>query len=81
MAFLKDTLPDTENCDDVIRTYPEFMFHMLDVEQALLRGPSPLSEAQREMIVSYVSLFNACTYCYKSHLYVPDEMGIDQADD
>ena len=79
MAFLKDRFPEAANYGDVVRAYPEIMFHMLDVEQALLRGPSPLSEAQREMIVSYVSSLNACTYCYKSHLYVADELGIDQA--
>ena len=79
MAFLRDKLPDVANYGDVVRAYPEIMFHMLDVEQALLRGPSPFTEAQREMIVSYVSSLNSCTYCYKSHLYVADELGIDTA--
>ena len=79
MAFLKETLPEVANYGDVVRAYPEIMFHMLDVEQALLRGESPFSEAQREMIVSYVSALNSCTYCYKSHLYVADELGIGEA--
>ncbi len=79
MAFLKETLPEVANYGDVVRAYPEIMFHMLDVEQALLRGKSPFSEAQREMIVSYVSALNSCTYCYKSHLYVADELGIGEA--
>lgn len=51
MAFLKDKLPETAKYGDVVRAYPEIMFHMLDVEQQLLRGESPFSEAQREMIV------------------------------
>ena len=79
MAFLKYTLPESANDGDVVRAYPEIMFHMLDVEQQLLRGDSPFSEAQREMIVSYVSSLNSCTYYCKSHLYVADELGIDQA--
>ncbi len=79
MAFLKEKLPEVANYGDVVRAYPEIMFHLLDVEQALLRGESPFSEAQREMIVSYVSSLNSCMYCYKSHLYVASELGIDEA--
>jgi uncharacterized peroxidase-related enzyme len=35
--------------------------------QALLRGPSPLSEAERELIASVVSADNDCRFCELSH--------------
>jgi uncharacterized peroxidase-related enzyme len=35
--------------------------------QILLRGESPLSEAERELIASYVSLLNECKFCTDSH--------------
>jgi alkylhydroperoxidase family enzyme len=33
----------------------------------ILRGPSPLSAAERELIAAYVSGLNACTYCHGVH--------------
>ena len=35
--------------------------------EALLRGPSPLSAAEREIIVAHVSRLNQCAFCFKSH--------------
>jgi uncharacterized peroxidase-related enzyme len=33
----------------------------------LLRGPSPLSTAEREIIAAYVSWLNDCSFCFRSH--------------
>jgi AhpD family alkylhydroperoxidase len=38
-----------------------------ELAQALLRGPSPLSAAERELIAAYVSNLNRCAFCFKSH--------------
>jgi len=35
--------------------------------EALLRGPSPLSAAEREIIAAHVSRLNQCAFCFKSH--------------
>ncbi len=35
--------------------------------QVLLRGESPLSEAERELIAAYVSSLNECKFCTDSH--------------
>lgn len=35
--------------------------------EALLRGPSPLTPAERELIAAYVSTRNSCRYCAGSH--------------
>jgi uncharacterized peroxidase-related enzyme len=35
--------------------------------QLLLRGESPLSAADRELIATYVSYLNNCDFCYQSH--------------
>lgn len=42
--------------------------------QTLLRGPSPLTEAERELIATYVSRKNNCTFCTNSHLAVTEEL-------
>ena len=38
---------------------PIMLFH-----QALLRGESPFSVKERELMAAYVSGLNACQYCY-----------------
>lgn len=46
---------------------PETGKPLYDLAQALLRGGSPLSEADRELIAAYVSYLNDCMFCMKSH--------------
>jgi uncharacterized peroxidase-related enzyme len=38
-----------------------------DLTQVLLRGPSTLSEAERELIATVVSHGNQCTFCTSAH--------------
>ncbi|PWU23913.1 carboxymuconolactone decarboxylase [Candidatus Cerribacteria bacterium 'Amazon FNV 2010 28 9'] len=46
---------------------PETGKHLYDLAQALLRGESPLTEAERELIAAYVSYRNDCMFCWSSH--------------
>jgi uncharacterized peroxidase-related enzyme len=46
---------------------PETGKSLYDLAQVLLRGPSPLSEAERELIAAYVSHRNDCLFCMSSH--------------
>ena len=46
---------------------PETGQYLYELVQVLLRGPSPLTEAEREMIAAYVSSRNNCNFCMKSH--------------
>jgi uncharacterized peroxidase-related enzyme len=46
---------------------PETGGPLCDLAQALLRGPSPLSAAERELIAAYVSHRNGCMFCMNSH--------------
>ncbi|MEI9949954.1 MAG: carboxymuconolactone decarboxylase family protein [Pseudomonadota bacterium] len=38
-----------------------------ELTETLLRGPSPLSAAEREIIAAHVSRLNQCAFCFKSH--------------
>jgi uncharacterized peroxidase-related enzyme len=40
------------------------------LSETLLRGPSPLSAGERELIAAHVSKLNECAFCYKSHAAV-----------
>jgi uncharacterized peroxidase-related enzyme len=47
--------------------YPETQTHLSGLAEALLRGPSSLTSAERELIASYVSSRNECHFCTQSH--------------
>ena len=40
---------------------------LYDLAQVLLREDSPLSQAERELIATYVSFLNECKFCMSSH--------------
>ena len=63
---------------------PETGKPLYDLAQVLLRGESPLSEAERELIAAYVSHRNDCMFCMSSHaaaarcLYGDEKIIVDQ---
>ena len=57
-----------------LRAYPETAQHLLGLAQTLLRGPSSLSPAEREMIAAYVSNGNECRFCTFSHAAAAREL-------
>ncbi len=46
---------------------PETAKPMRELAEVLLRGPSSLTSAEREMIAAYVSSRNECRFCQLSH--------------
>ncbi|UFH52984.1 carboxymuconolactone decarboxylase family protein [Spirosoma sp. KNUC1025] len=56
---------------------------LYELAQVLLRGESPLSQAERELIATYVSAQNSCNFCTQSHaaaarvLFGPDRNVVD----
>src|SRR5260370_33003464 len=63
---------------DVFRAYPGTSRPLLAYHQALLRGSSPLTVAERELIAAYVSGLNACRYCHGVHTAVAEAFGIPE---
>jgi uncharacterized peroxidase-related enzyme len=57
-----------------VAAYPETGRHVQALAQALLRGPSPLSQAERELIAGRVSEGNSCTFCAMTHNAVATEL-------
>lgn len=53
---------------------PDTGKHLYDLVQVLLRGQSPLSPAERELIASHVSAGNSCRFCTSSHAAVAREL-------
>jgi len=46
---------------------PESGKYLYELAEVLLRGESPLSEAERELIAAHVSNRNNCMFCMNSH--------------
>lgn len=62
---------------DVLRAYPGTAGPLLDYHEALMRGPSPLTVAERELVAAYVSGLNSCDYCYGIHSATAQRFGVD----
>jgi uncharacterized peroxidase-related enzyme len=62
---------------------PETGKYLYELAEVLLRGESPLSQADRELIAAYVSSRNECMFCMSSHaaaarcLYGEDDTTVD----
>lgn len=60
---------------------PETAGPLGDLAEVLLRGPSTLSRAEREMIAAHVSFRNDCHFCHSCHAAIAAEhLGGGEAD-
>ena len=73
------SLPARPALADVFTRFPEGAQALLTYHDAILRGPSPLSIAERELIAAFVSGLNACDYCHGAHRIVAEVHGMDPA--
>jgi uncharacterized peroxidase-related enzyme len=46
---------------------PDTGKHLYDLAEIILRGESPLSSTERELIATYVSHLNGCIFCTRTH--------------
>ena len=71
------SLPDDAVLMDVFRAYPETSRPLLDYHETVMRGPSPFTPGERELIAAYVSGVNACGYCHGVHTVTAEACGIE----
>jgi uncharacterized peroxidase-related enzyme len=70
------SLPEQPVMRDVYRAYQETCRALGVLTEAAMRGRSPFTQGQRELIAAYVSGLNACTYCHGTHLGVAEACGV-----
>jgi uncharacterized peroxidase-related enzyme len=75
MSYLT-SLPDNAVLLDVFRAQPETSRPLLDYHELVMRRPSPLSVADRELIAAYVSGVNRCGYCHGVHTAAAQACGV-----
>ena len=75
MPYL-ESLPDDGVVKDAFDAFPATGQPLRDYHDALLRGPSPFTEGERELIAGFVSGLNACVYCHGVHSATAEAYGI-----
>lgn len=70
------SLPTNAQVPDILRRFPKGAMALLEYHDAVLRGDSALSVAERELIAAYVSGVNACGYCHGAHRTIATAFGI-----
>lgn len=59
--------PNVPGIRSLVMYRPETGQHLYNLAQILLRGESPLTPVERELIATYVSARNDCKFCMSSH--------------
>ena len=70
------SLPTEPVMRDLYRAYPATCKPLGEFTEAAMRGRSPFTQAERELIAAYVSGLNACEYCYETHVAVAAACGV-----
>jgi len=78
MSFFPSLGPDAA-VRNAMTLNPEASRLLIAFHTAVLRGPSPLSEGERELIAAFVSGLNACNYCHGVHAATARAFGVDEA--
>ena len=65
---------------DLRSMFADLLDKLRPYAERLMRGPSPLSEGERELIAAYVSGINSCRYCHGVHSRVAGAFGIEVAE-
>jgi uncharacterized peroxidase-related enzyme len=76
MSWLK-SLPSNSRLFEVFQAFPETARPLIEYHEALMRGPSPFTVGERELIAAYVSGLNSCGFCHSIHAQTAAAFGID----
>lgn len=60
----------------VFKKFPVTARPLIEYYELLLRGASPFTVAERELIAAYVSGLNACHYCHGVHTATAEQFGV-----
>ena len=66
-----------QNLMEVFNQNPKRYSHLTQLIQNVMRGESPFTAGERELIAAYVSGLNACNFCYGSHQAIAADLNVD----
>ncbi len=73
------TPPGIPGISSLFAFRPETAPPLLALAEQVLRGPSPLTPTERELIATFVSSENACRFCTRSHRATTERLGAEPA--
>ena len=76
MPFLK-SLPEDAGPPAIFTKYPDLYGPWSKMSEAMMNGPSPLSQGERELILAYAAGVAACDFVYVAHSEVAYARGIE----
>jgi uncharacterized peroxidase-related enzyme len=76
MGIIK-SLSKNPDMVEVFRKFNDGLMPLCEYHDVILRGDSPLSVAERELIAAYVSGLNACNFCFDAHQSIAAAHGVD----
>jgi AhpD family alkylhydroperoxidase len=71
------SLPEQPVMRDLYKSQPASCKPLGELTEVAMRGPSPYTQGQRELIAAYVSGLNACKYCHSTHAGVAAAFGVE----
>jgi uncharacterized peroxidase-related enzyme len=75
MSYLR-SLPTDAGLLQIFQAFPKVTRPLLEYHEVLMRGESPFTVAERELIAAYVSSLNNCNYCRAVHSQTAVALGI-----
>ncbi len=79
MSFIKSIAASDESVSAVIKRYPDQAQPLAELTQIVMRsGECQFSFEERELIATFASGTNACTYCFNTHKVVAEAFGVDE---
>ena len=70
------SLPEQPVMRDLYEAQPTSCRPLGELTEVAMRGASPFTPGQRELIAAYVSALNSCTYCHSTHASVAGAFGV-----
>jgi uncharacterized peroxidase-related enzyme len=70
------SLPDDSTLANVFKQFPSTSVPLMHYSEAVMRGESALTAAERELIAAYVSGLNRCGYCHGVHAQIAEDFGV-----
>lgn len=71
------SLSDAPDMIEVFRKFNDGLMPLCEYHDVILRGDSPLTVAERELIAAYVSGLNACDFCFGAHQTIAEAHGVE----
>lgn len=62
---------------EILKSEPDLGLPIAEYHEVLLRGPSPISIGERELMAAFVSGLNACDFCSGEHEAVAERFGVE----